>query len=343
MKRFEQFAFAGGLLLLAWLVYRLGPASVMRSLEPLGWGFLFVLFLQAGPVVLNSLAWKAALPRNLRVPLRAFLSVLVAGEAVNAVSPVGFVGGELIRIGQLSRRVPIQAAVATTGLAAMGQFAAQVLFVLSGMPAVLARVEDLRLRTGLIAVCALAGAILGLVLLLGWQAEIRLRVRAGLDRIPGLDSLLQRLPESVRRLAPEVGRAFQDRPARFAASMAASFLAWQCGVVETLLVLALLGQPVGVPMALAIEVAAVAIEGALFFVPARMGTQEGGRVLVFLALGLDPATGLALGLVRRLREIVWAAAGLAVLGRLQRDPQGAGAARKVSGITRMRPASGSQT
>ena len=37
-------------------------------------------------------------------------------------------------------------------------------------------------------------------------------------------------------------------------------------------------------------------------------------MLVFLAAGLDPADGLALGLARRVRELIWAGVGLALLG-----------------------------
>jgi uncharacterized protein (TIRG00374 family) len=343
MKRFERLAFAGGLLLLAWLVHRIGARSVLQSLGILGWGFALVVLFQAVPVLLNTLAWRAAVDRGRQVPIRALAPALVAGEAVNAVSPIGFVGGELLRIGLLSRRIPTQAAVGATGLAAMAQFAAQAVFVLSGLPILLGRVEDPALRVGLVALSGSAAALLGLVLLLGLWTRARNRVHGWLDGLGWLQRLLRRLPESLRRLTPEVGRAFRDRPGRFAVSVAVSFLAWQMGVVETLLVLALLRQPVDIATALTIEVLAVMIEGALFFVPARMGTQEGGRVLVFLALGLNPATGLALGLVRRLRELAWAAVGLALLGRFQRSPQRGDAGPNLSGITRMRPAPGSQT
>jgi uncharacterized protein (TIRG00374 family) len=343
MRRFERLAFAGGLLLLGWLVSRIGARTVLHSLAVLGWGFALVVLFQTVPVLLNTLAWRAALPPGTRVPIRALAPALVAGEAVNAVSPIGFVGGELLRIGLLSRRLPTQAAVGATGLAAMAQFAAQALFVLSGLPVVLRRVADPRLRTGLMALSASAAVLLGLVLLLGLRTGARDRVRRWLDDRLWLQRLLRRLPEALRRLAPEVGRAFRDRPGRFALSVAVSFLAWQANVAETLLVLALLGQPVDVATALAIEVLAVAIEGVLFFVPARMGTQEGGRVLAFLALGLNAATGLTLGLVRRLRELAWAAVGLALLGRFQRSVQRGNAGPNLSGITRMRPAPGSQT
>jgi hypothetical protein len=93
----------------------------------------------------------------------------------------------------------------------------------------------------------------------------------------------------------------------------ASLAAWQLGAVETYLILRLLGRPVGFAQAFAIEILAAAIEGLFFFVPAKMGTQEGGRVVIFLSMGLTPAVGFALGFLRRLRELAWAAVGFVIL------------------------------
>ena len=47
-------------------------------------------------------------------------------------------------------------------------------------------------------------------------------------------------------------------------------------------------------------------------------TQEGGKVVIFLAMGLEAAKGLALGFLRRLRDLAWAAAGFVVLAAYQR-------------------------
>jgi hypothetical protein len=47
-----------------------------------------------------------------------------------------------------------------------------------------------------------------------------------------------------------------------------------------------------------------------------VGTQEGGKVLLFAVLGLDPARGLTVGVVRRIRELTYAGLGLAALGAL---------------------------
>ena len=69
----------------------------------------------------------------------------------------------------------------------------------------------------------------------------------------------------------------------------------------------------------------MAIDALFFFVPAKAGVQEGGKALIFRLLGLDPAKGLVLGIVRRLRELTWSLIGLVVLARHQARRRAAGA------------------
>jgi hypothetical protein len=95
------------------------------------------------------------------------------------------------------------------------------------------------------------------------------------------------------------------------------FVGWALGAVEIYLILWILGVPITAHRALTIEALSVAIDGLLFFVPAKVGTQEGGKVLIFTILGLDPAKGLALGILRHIRELTWAMIGLLILSRQQ--------------------------
>jgi uncharacterized protein (TIRG00374 family) len=316
------------------MLVRVGPARLAGELAKLGWGFLIVLLLQAAPILLNTLSWSVLLPAGRRVPLSALAPMLLAGEALNTVSPVGFIGGEVVRVSLLRRRMPTAEAAGAVGLAAGTQFAGQILFLLTGFPFALALVHAGRLRTG-IAIVAIAIAVLLTVLLAGALSPRCLALGGRvIGRVGFLEALLRRIPPPARRTIHGALETLRSHPGAFALSIAASFAAWQVGAVETFLILRLLGRPVGASTALAIEVLSAAIEGAFFFVPARMGTQEGGRALVFLWLGLDPAVGLALGLVRRAREIVWAVPGLVLLEVLRRKPDPLGAPRPAAALSR---------
>jgi uncharacterized protein (TIRG00374 family) len=329
LKRIERIGFAAGVLLLAWLLYRIGPAALLSNLSEVGWGFLVVLALHVPTVLFNSLAWQRVLPAGHHVRLSALAQMQVAGDAVNAVNPLGVIGGELMRVRLLSRVLPVSAATASVGLVATAQFVSQILFVLSGTPLTLHWIPDAGIRRGLLILCVLLLLLFGLVLwvLLSESVfeAIRNRLRAfvfgGDPRAPRqwLRARWAAVPERWKKTEADTLGVLRERPRAFVTAVAITFLDWQLGVIEALVILRFLRQPVGFPQCYAIELLSVVIEGVLFFVPAKIGTQEGGKVLIFLAMGLDAAKGLTLGVIRRLCGLFWAVVGLALLGRFSRD------------------------
>jgi hypothetical protein len=90
------------------------------------------------------------------------------------------------------------------------------------------------------------------------------------------------------------------------------------GVLETYCILHFLGFPVSLGLATVVDAFGAGVGFAAFFIPARLGAQEAGDVAVFTALGFGAPAGLAFSLVRRLREVLWAAIGFVVLAVLSR-------------------------
>ena len=319
MRFIERVALAAGIALLVWLAWSLGPAALWAQISEISWGFLVVLGLYGLGLVVNAVGIRMTLPPERRdVPLPFLAGTLLAGEAVNALMPTAAVGGEVVRIGVLSRRVPTEVAVSSAGQAAMSQFLAQALFVLCGAPLALATLPDRGLRVGLRALCGALVLAVALLSYLAWSRDGLGRLRRLFERMAWFRA--RWTAESRWRLfAVEILGALRGRPWDFLAAVGTSMLSWLLGVVEVFLIMAFLKTPVGWTTALVIETLSVAIEGVLFFVPAKLGTQEGGKYVIFLALGLPPVKGVALGLIRRLQGLAWAIVGLSILGALQAD------------------------
>ena len=96
----------------------------------------------------------------------------------------------------------------------------------------------------------------------------------------------------------------------------------------------ILAPTVGWATVVAIEVLSRALNHMFVFVPGRVGAAEGVRVGVFMVLGLPASQGLAAGLVRRGRELVWVLPGLAVLllrqaGRVGQAPLSPSTSKKA--------------
>ena len=313
----ERAFLIGGLALLLFLIRELGPRTVLANLRMVGWGIALIVGQEFFAYLANTLGWLAAFPRpRPHIPFRQLLGARIAGDAVNYVTPTATLGGEFVRTRFLNGQATGTALVASVTVAKLSQTVAQITFVLIGFTVVL---DDTPLpstiRHGLMAGSA-AFSALTVVLVF---AQRRGMFAPGL-RLAERLHLSARAPELIRQLQhldEEIARFHGDANGAFALSVTCFFTGWCLGIVEIYLILWFLGVPVTVHRALTIEVLSVAIDGMLFFVPAKLGTQEGGKVLIFTLLGLDPARGLALGILRRIRELTWALVGLLILSRQQ--------------------------
>ena len=89
-------------------------------------------------------------------------------------------------------------------------------------------------------------------------------------------------------------------------------LSWVLGAGETWLALGFLGHPVDLRTALVIESLGEAIRTVAFPIPAALGVQEGGLVLLGGLLSLTPDVSVALSLAKRVRELGLGIPGLVV-------------------------------
>jgi putative membrane protein len=309
----ERLLLGAGVVLFVILVRRLGPATVWANLRMIGWGFVLVLAQEGVSYLLNTWGWRFTFPQSRGIlRFRDLLAARFAGEAINNLTPTATIGGEVVRGRMLSDRADPSAVWASIAVAKLTQTFAQMVFVFLGLAIV---VRDAPLPAGFRHGLLLGLVVLTTALLTGvamqrrgmFMAAVRLATGLGL-RVP------ERLRDQLARLDAEIGR-FYAAPGAFAMSVSAFFVAWCMGIVEVYVVLWCLDAGPSWTRAATVEVLSVGIDALLFFVPAKAGTQEGGKVLIFGLLGLDPAKGLTLGIVRRLRELSWSMVGLIVLAR----------------------------
>ncbi len=317
----ERVFLISGLVLLVVLLRELGLRAVLENLQMVGWGVVVIVLQEILAYVANTLGWWAAFPRpRPRISFAQLLTARIAGDAVNYLTPTATLGGEFVRTRFLRGQADSTALMASVAIAKLSQTLGQIGFVIVGLAIVL---DDTPLpaavRHGLVAGLLLFSALTLLLILAqrrGMFAPLlRAAQRLGLQhRAPDFTRRLQHLDEEIARFHGDSHGAFLLSSLSFGAG-------WALGILEMYLILWFLGVPVTVHRALTIEVLSVAIDGMLFFVPAKVGTQEGGKVLIFTVLGLDPGKGLALGILRRIRELSWAAVGMLILSRQQLAPR----------------------
>ncbi len=317
----ERVFLIGGFILLLVLLRELGIRTVVGNLQTVGWGIVVIVLQEILAYVANTLGWWAAFPQpRPGISFTQLLTARIAGDAVNYLTPTATLGGEFVRTRFLHGQADSTALMASVAIAKLSQTLGQIGFVIIGLAFVL---DDTPLpaavRHGLIAGLLLFSA-LTLFLIVAQRRGMFAPLLRAAQRL-GLGHRASELSRRLQHLDQEIARFHGNGSHAFLLSSLSFGAGWALGVLEMYLILWFLGVPVTVHRALTVEVLSVAIDGMLFFIPAKVGTQEGGKVLIFTVLGLDAGKGLAVGILRRIRELSWATVGMLILSRQQLAPR----------------------
>lgn len=300
------------------LVVQNDPAAIAASIADLSWRLAVILCFPVVLVaVLDTLGWRFAFLRE--VGFRVLFTSRLAGEAFNLTTPAAL-GGEAVKAWLLRGHAPLDASLASVIVAKTTITIAQGIFLLVGVVVAWSTIlQGSLLLYGMLWLLGLEAIALSLFVLVqtrgmfGWMG--RLLDRLGVGAIRGRSTLGQ--VDNV------LGRFYRKAPGRLALSIAFHLGAWLLGSVETWLILKFLGTDVSIATATVIEAFGTAIKVATFLIPASLGALEGGFVATFVALGLSAPAAISFSLVRRIREVVWIAIGLAVFAVTRpREPIG---------------------
>jgi hypothetical protein len=301
------FALVGAALLYV-TVRRVGWADVQSSIAAVGWWYPAILALGGIRFGARSIAWSVcAHPERLPLPL-AFGATL-AGDALGNLTPLGLLASEPAKVFIVRNRIPVVTAVASVA-AENAFYMASVVAMIAAGALVFFRVAEVPPALGTVAQAALAAALVA-ALAAFWAAR---RKPALLTRLAGIISTLTgRKSSSVDRLR-EIEIHFYAL-LRWPIRRIAAVVVWEAlfhvaAVAEVYLVLQAVAGGTTLAQAFVLETTGRLIVVAFKFIPYRLGVDEAGTALVARALALDPAVGVTLALVRRLRILAWNGVGV---------------------------------
>jgi len=288
-----------GLALLSWAVASVGWTAIWRELQQLGWWLVPIVMLYLVVFGLDTWGWRYAFTGRYEAPWRTLFLTRLAGEAINYVTPLAWVGGEPVKAYLLKRGhgVPMTEGVSSVVIAKTTLAIGLLIFALCGI--------------GL----ALWQAPLSVTLArLAWCILGTLGVLVTLFLLAQHWGMFRRLGPVVRggEVDTAIRQFYRSQRGRLVLSVGFHFLGWVAGMAEVWLILQCLGMPITLVQAWIIESLWQLLRAGAFLIPAGLGAHEGGILLIFLSLGLSSPTGLAMAVVRRIRELVWTAVGLVV-------------------------------
>ncbi|MBI4059882.1 MAG: flippase-like domain-containing protein [Elusimicrobia bacterium] len=297
-----------------YLLWSFGPLRVWDRLRGFGWGFALVLPFQIADHMLNATGWRLAFsPAEApKVSFWDLVRVRIAGDGVNYLTPSGNIAGEFVRPGMLRGSLAHDAKISSVVIAKATQAVGQALFVLFGLIYLLnAHAYDFKAGQAGWAAAGMSVILFGVALCIGLFA------------VQPPEWLRRRFPSPLEKSEP-VRRRLREylsrHPGRLAGSILFFMLGYAWGAAEIWLICAFLGYPIGPETALCIEFLSNLVDSFAFMVPAKIGTQEAGKALIFKGLGLAADMGFTAGLIRHSREMLWAASGLSLYAAHQRAP-----------------------
>jgi uncharacterized membrane protein YbhN (UPF0104 family) len=280
------------------VVYRDEVVSAARRLGSLHPVVFLTLPLYFAWNYLAGYSWRALLAAaapGRTIPSAWRISILrLRSQAVNMATPfAGGVGGGALRIAS-TRDVGLAPAAAAAILDDIAGGVAGFGFVALALSGAKVTLFGFQAAT-LVAICAVCS--IGLWATMVWLAPT---LAAKFDPKKPFGNALRVLAENRARIAPAFAVAVFWHVVERAITSLEIWVAFMA-----------LGAPAGISEAVTVQAAIVAVSVLLFFIPGQPGAIEAAVATACAALGLDPATGLAVAFIRRARHLAVTGIGLA--------------------------------
>ena len=321
IKIIRDLFFVIGILVLIWMVYRVGFDTIWDNIKSTGWWFFAIIGVWAFVYSFNGLSFHVILRGSNgagKVSLLRKIKLMISGFAINSMTPIGLLGGEPYKIIELKQDLGIDQATSGILLSTMMHFLAHFIFWMASVPIFIFVVPVIPLGIKIL----LWGVVLGALLLTYWAFTV---FRKGL--IHQALSVASQIPfvkkkvrvyraEHAERIAVMdnlMSDLYTNRKKDF-------FLALSCEVIARFLSsveIMFMAIPIGYSLSFFDSVIVAAFSSLfaniLFFSPMQLGTREGGFGIAFSMLTIPLGVGVYVGLITRIREMFWIMVGVILM------------------------------
>jgi uncharacterized protein (TIRG00374 family) len=313
-RRVQTLLFVVGATVLAFLVWNIGPVTLIDDAAQTGWMFGIILAVYGVGYVCNSWAWHLMLADAPRRPpfWRAFTTT-VSGFSLNFITPVVNVGGEPFKAAAIA---PWVGALKAAGAVVLYQMLHTLAILLTYELVLVVAVTVLPLHTawkGLLVIAMVAVGGLTWLLFTAHRRGALERILDVLPRVPLLSNAAPRLEpwrDMLVDMDGQVVRFYESGRARFVLALALECVARCLVLLEFWLIVRSVGIPAPILGVSAVAGLESLIGKVLFLFPYELGPREGSMYVLFPLIGLSPSLGVYTALVSRVRDLTWIACGL---------------------------------
>ena len=320
-KKYQNLFFLFGAAVLAVMLTQLDYREVFAGLRSTGYWFFAVLGLWALLYALNTASWYIIIRSGANgrddISFLWLYKVTVSGFALNYATPCGLMGGEPYRIMTLKPKIGTERATSSVILYAMTHIFSHFIFWLLSI-VIYVFTQPLNVFIGSLLAAAGTFCSLGVWFFLkGYRDGMAVRLMRFVRHIPGLKrwarGFIEKHKEQLDTIDSQIAALHNQNPRAFVSAVALELACRVASALEIFFVLLVIAPRADFPECVLMLAFTSLFANMLFFMPLQLGGREGGFLMSAKGLALTANAGILVGLIVRLRELVWTAVGLLLI------------------------------
>jgi len=315
-----RYIFLGvGVLILFMLFKTFGLDTTLDHITRMGWRFGIIVVIFLFNNIFLAYGWRVLItyPLNMTHFFR-LIAARIAGDSTSSLNAMAAVAGEPLKAMYVKDILPFKIGLATVVLDRTIHTAANMFMVLTGV-IVSMFILELPVYISVMSLLIVIGSLFLLFFIIKKQREGF--VKFLIEKMPPF--LVKKFMtgerwEKVRQLDSEIAFVLSSRETlkKFYISLTIHYVSIiVSGTLEIYFIVIFIEKGNAFPVlhGMFVYIFGFILTSAMFFMPANVGTSEGSYSLALKLLGHDPALGLSVGIIRRLRTFVWSGIGIALL------------------------------
>ncbi len=323
-KKFQNFFFIFGMVVLCIMVYNLDFADAWQKIQHAGYWFFAVVILWAFLYLFNTAAWYTIIrsqtqgvEERKKVSFLWLYKVTVSGFALNYATPGGLMGGEPYRIMELTPKIGAERATSSVVLYAMTHIFSHFWFwLISIFLYILTQPVNLLMGIMLAVIFIFCTSAIWFFLT-GYKKGLAVRMMNFVRHIPVVkrwaEPFVANHKEELDRIDTQIASLHNQNPRTFITVVLLELSCRICSALEIFFILLVLFPSVNYFDCILILAFTSLFANMLFFIPLQLGGREGGFLMSVKGLGLSLKAGIFVALLVRIRELIWTAIGLLLI------------------------------
>ena len=313
INKYHNYFFLIGVLVLAFMVYKLGIQTIYENLRNTGWWFIPIFGIWIIVYFFNAWSLKIIItdgtPESKKVKIRQLMKLTISAYAINYMTPLS-IGGEPYKALKLKDDLGTHKATSSVLLYVMMHYVSHFFFWLISIPVFIFIMPEV---SGVIQI-VLWAVFLSCVMLILWAYSVFTKgvIKNALSiatRFPFVGRKIRLYRDKNQHHLNEMDLLISDlytnRKKDFFASLFVELISRYISCFEVYFMAIPLAFDLSFIQSYLIVSIATLIANIFFFAPMQMGTREGGFVLATTTLALPAGIGVYIGLCTRIRELFW--------------------------------------